>query len=211
MQQVPPPPVQKPEKALSQEALQELQQQATQQPEESAVYNRFFEDISVEEPQTPKKSAPQKAAAAVPPTNSAEPEKPAPKMPPVRDARAMPQMPASAEPQQAEPVQPTPEPPKPVEPQATAESATVSPKLLQQVAAMVQQDASGKATLTPELLQKIVAMAAACLNSITGANTSSTARKSKGPDKTFNERCFFINNSFLSEFNSSFPSIFAFT
>lgn len=163
MQQVPPPPVQKPEKALSQEALQELQQQATQQPEESAVYNRFFEDISVEEPQTPKKSAPQKAAAAVPPTNSAEPEKPAPKMPPVRDARAMLQMPASAkpaaEPQQAEPVQPTPEPPKPVEPQATAESATVSPKLLQQVAAMVQQDASGKATLTPELLQKIVAMA----------------------------------------------------
>ncbi len=163
MQQVPPPPVQKPEKALSQEALQELQQQATQQPEESAVYNRFFEDISVEEPQTPKKSAPQKAAAAVPPTNSAEPEKPAPKMPPVRDARAMPQMPASAkpaaEPQQAEPVQPTPEPPKPVEPQATAESATVSPKLLQQVAAMVQQDATGKATLTPELLQKIVAMA----------------------------------------------------
>ena len=163
MQQVPPPPVQKPEKALSQEALQELQQQATQQPEESAVYNRFFEDISVEEPQTPKKSAPQKAAAAVPPTNSAEPEKPAPKMPPVRDARAMPQMPASAkpaaEPQQAEPVQPTPEPPKPVEPQATAESVTVSPKLLQQVAAMVQQDATGKATLTPELLQKIVAMA----------------------------------------------------
>ena len=163
MQQVPPPPVLKPEKALSQEALQELQQQATQQPEESAVYNRFFEDISVEEPQTPKKSAPQKAAAAVPPTNSAEPEKPAPKMPPVRDARAMPQMPASAkpaaEPQQAEPVQPTPEPPKPVEPQATAESVTVSPKLLQQVAAMVQQDATGKATLTPELLQKIVAMA----------------------------------------------------
>ena len=163
MQQVPPPPVQKPEKALSQEALQELQQQATQQPEESAVYNRFFEDISVEEPQTPKKSAPQKAAAAVPPTNSAEPEKPAPKMPPVRDARAMPQMPSSAkpaaEPQQAEPVQPTPEPPKPVEPQATAESATVSPELLQQVAAMVQQDATGKATLTPELLQKIVAMA----------------------------------------------------
>lgn len=163
MQQVPPPPVQKPEKALSQEALQELQQQATQQPEESAVYNRFFEDISVEEPQTPKKSAPQKAAAAVPPTNSAEPEKPAPKMPPVRDARAMPQMPASAkpaaEPQQAESVQPTPEPPKPVEPQATAESVTVSPKLLQQVAAMVQQDATGKATLTPELLQKIVAMA----------------------------------------------------
>lgn len=163
MQQVPPPPVQKPEKALSQEALQELQQQATQQPEESAVYNRFFADISVEEPQTPKKSAPQKAAAAVPPTNSAEPEKPAPKMPPVRDARAMPQMPASAkpaaEPQQAEPVQTTPEPPKPVEPQATAESATVSPKLLQQVAAMVQQDATGKATLTPELLQKIVAMA----------------------------------------------------
>lgn len=163
MQQVPPPPVQKPEKALSQEALQELQQQATQQPEESAVYNRFFEDISVEEPQTPKKSAPQKAAAAVPPTNSAEPEKPAPKMPPVRDARAMPQMPASAkpaaEPQQAEPVQPTPEPPKPVEPQATAESATVSPELLQQVVAMVQQDATGKATLTPELLQKIVAMA----------------------------------------------------
>ena len=163
MQQVPPPPVQKPEKALSQEALQELQQQATQQPEESAVYNRFFEDISVEEPQAPKKSAPQKAAAAVPPTNSAEPEKPAPKMPPVRDARAMPQMPASAkpaaEPQQAEPVQPTPEPPKPVEPQATAESAAVSPELLQQVAAMVQQDASGKATLTPELLQKIVAMA----------------------------------------------------
>lgn len=163
MQQVPPPPVQKPEKALSQEALQELQQQATQQPEESAVYNRFFEDISVEEPQTPKKSAPQKAAAAVPPTNSAEPEKPAPKMPPVRDARAMPQMPASAkpaaEPQQAEPVQPTPEPLKPVEPQATAESVTVSPKLLQQVAAMVQQDATGKATLTPELLQKIVAMA----------------------------------------------------
>ena len=160
MQQVPPPPVQKPEKALSQEALQELQQQATQQPEESAVYNRFFEDISVEEPQTPKKSAPQKAAAAVPPTNSAEPEKPAPKMPPVRDARAMPQMPAPAkpvaEPQQAEP---TPEPPKPVEPQATAESAAVSPELLQQVAAMVQQDASGKATLTPELLQKIVAMA----------------------------------------------------
>ena len=164
MQQVPPPPVQKPEKALSQEALQELQQQATQQPEESAVYNRFFADISVEEPQTPKKSAPQKAAAAVPPTNSAEPEKPAPKMPPVRDARAMPQMPAPAkptpaEPQQAEPVQPTPEPPKPVEPQATAESATVSPELLQQVAAMVQQDATGKATLTPELLQKIVAMA----------------------------------------------------
>lgn len=163
MQQVPPPPVQKPEKALSQEALQELQQQATQQPEESAVYNRFFADISVEEPQTPKKSAPQKAAAAVPPTNSAEPEKSAPKMPPVRDARAMPQMPASAkpavEPQQAEPVQPTPEPPKPVEPQATAESATVSPELLQQVAAMVQQDATGKATLTPELLQKIVAMA----------------------------------------------------
>lgn len=163
MQQVPPPPVQKPEKALSQEALQELQQQATQQPEESAVYNRFFADISVEEPQTPKKSALQKAAAAVPPTNSAEPEKPAPKMPPVRDARAMPQMPASAkpaaEPQQAEPVQPTPEPPKPVEPQATAESATVSPELLQQVAAMVQQDATGKATLTPELLQKIVAMA----------------------------------------------------
>ena len=161
MQQVPPPPVQKPEKALSQEALQELQQQATQQPEESAVYNRFFEDISVEEPQTPKKSAPQKAAAAVvPPTNSAEPEKPAPKMPPVRDARAMPQMPApakpAAEPQQAEP---TPEPPKLVEPQATAESATVSPDLLQQVAAMVQQDATGKATLTPELLQKIVAMA----------------------------------------------------
>lgn len=164
MQQVPPPPVQKPEKALSQEALQELQQQATQQPEESAVYNRFFEDISVEEPQTPKKSAPQKAATAVPPTNSAEPEKPASKMPPVRDARAMPQMPAPAkptpaEPQQAEPVQPTPEPPKPVEPQATAESATVSPELLQQVAAMVQQDATGKATLTPELLQKIVAMA----------------------------------------------------
>ena len=163
MQQVPPPPVQKPEKALSQEALQELQQQATQQPEESAVYNRFFADISVEEPQTPKKSALQKAAAAVPPTNSAEPEKPALKMPPVRDARAMPQMPASAkpaaEPQQAEPVQPTPEPPKPVEPQATAESATVSPELLQQVAAMVQQDATGKATLTPELLQKIVAMA----------------------------------------------------
>lgn len=163
MQQVPPPPVQKPEKALSQEALQELQQQATQQPEESAVYNRFFADISVEEPQTPKKSAPQKAAAAAPPTNSAEPEKPAPKMPPVRDARAMPQMPASAkpaaEPQQAEPVQLTPEPPKPVEPQATAESAAVSPELLQQVAAMVQQDASGKATLTPELLQKIVAMA----------------------------------------------------
>lgn len=162
MQQVPPPPVQKPEKALSQEALQELQQQATQQPEESAVYNRFFEDISVEEPQTPKKSAPQKTAA-VPPTNSAEPEKSAPKMPPVRDARAMPQMPASAkpaaEPQQAEPVQPTPEPPKPVEPQATAESATVSPELLQQVATMVQQDATGKATLTPELLQKIVAMA----------------------------------------------------
>ena len=160
MQQVPPPPVQKPEKALSQEALQELQQQATQQPEESAVYNRFFEDISVEEPQTPKKSAPQKAAAAVPPTNSAEPEKPAPKMPPVRDARAMPQMPApakpAAEPQQAEP---TPEPPKSVEPQATAESAAVSPELLQQVAAMVQQDASGRATLTPELLQKIVAMA----------------------------------------------------
>lgn len=162
MQQVPPPPVQKPEKALSQEALQELQQQATQQPEESAVYNRFFADISVEEPQTPKKSAPQKTKAA-PPTNSAEPEKPAPKMPPVRDARAMPQMPASAkpaaEPQQAEPVQPTPEPPKPVEPQATAESATVSPELLQQVTAMVQQDATGKATLTPELLQKIVAMA----------------------------------------------------
>ena len=160
MQQVPPPPVQKPEKALSQEALQELQQQATQQPEESAVYNRFFADISVEEPQTPKKSAPQKAAAAVPSTNSAEPEKPAPKMPPVRDARAMPQMPApakpAAEPQQAEP---TPEPPKLVEPQATAESATVSPELLQQVAAMVQQDATGKATLTPELLQKIVAMA----------------------------------------------------
>ena len=159
MQQVPPPPVQKPEKALSQEALQELQQQATQQPEESAVYNRFFADISVEEPQTPKKSAPQKTKAA-PPTNSAEPEKPAPKMPPVRDARAMPQMPApakpAAEPQQAEP---TPEPPKPVEPQATAESAAVSPELLQQVAAMVQQDASGKATLTPELLQKIVAMA----------------------------------------------------
>lgn len=168
MQQVPPPPVQKPEKALSQEALQELQQQATQQPEESAVYNRFFEDISVEEPQTPKKSAPQKAATAVPPTNSAEPEKPAPKMPPVRDARAMPQMPASAkpaaEPQQAEPVQPTPEPPKPVEPQATAESATVSPELLQQVAAMVQQDATGKATLTPELIQKIVAMAQQQIN-----------------------------------------------
>lgn len=162
MQQVPPPPVQKPEKALSQEALQELQQQATQQPEESAVYNRFFADISVEEPQTPKKSAPQKTKA-VPPTNSTESEKPAPKMPPVRDARAMPQMPASAkpaaEPQQAEPVQTTPEPPKPVEPQATAESATVSPELLQQVAAMVQQDATGKATLTPELLQKIVAMA----------------------------------------------------
>ena len=162
MQQVPPPPVQKPAKAISREALQEIQQQATQQPEESAVYNRFFEDISVEEPQTPKKSAPQKTAA-VPPTNSAEPEKSAPKMPPVRDARAMPQMPASAkpaaEPQQAEPVQPTPEPPKPVEPQATAESATVSPELLQQVATMVQQDASGKATLTPELLQKIVAMA----------------------------------------------------
>ena len=162
MQQVPPPPVQKPAKAISREALQEIQQQATQQPEESAVYNRFFEDISVEEPQTPKKSAPQKTKAA-PPTNSAEPEKPAPKMPPVRDARAMPQMPASAkpaaEPQQAEPVQPTPEPPKPVEPQATAESATVSPELLQQVAAMVQQDATGKATLTPELLQKIVAMA----------------------------------------------------
>lgn len=162
MQQVPPPPVQKPAKAISREALQEIQQQATQQPEESAVYNRFFEDISVEEPQTPKKSAPQKTAA-VPPTNSAEPEKSAPKMPPVRDARAMPQMPASAkpaaEPQQAEPVQPTPEPPKPVEPQATAESVTVSPKLLQQVAAMVQQDATGKATLTPELLQKIVAMA----------------------------------------------------
>ena len=129
MQQVPPPPVQKPEKALSQEALQELQQQATQQPEESAVYNRFFADISVEEPQTPKKSAPQKTKAA-PPTNSAEPEKPAPKMPPVRDARAMPQMPASAKPTPAEP---TPEPPKPVEPQATAESATVSPELLQQV------------------------------------------------------------------------------
>ena len=160
MQQVPPPPVQKPAKAISREALQEIQQQATQQPEESAVYNRFFEDISVEEPQTPKKSAPQKAAAAVPPINSAEPEKSAPKMPPVRDARAMPQMPApakpAAEPQQAEP---TPEPPKPVEPQATAESAAVSPELLQQVAAMVQQDASGKATLTPELLQKIVAMA----------------------------------------------------
>lgn len=159
MQQVPPPPVQKPAKAISREALQEIQQQATQQPEESAVYNRFFEDISVEEPQTPKKSAPQKTAA-VPPINSAEPEKPAPKMPPVRDARAMPQMPApakpAAEPQQAEP---TPEPPKPVEPQATAESAAVSPELLQQVAAMVQQDASGKATLTPELLQKIVAMA----------------------------------------------------
>lgn len=159
MQQVPPPPVQKPAKAISREALQEIQQQATQQPEESAVYNRFFEDISVEEPQTPKKSAPQKTAA-VPPTNSAEPEKSAPKMPPVRDARAMPQMPApakpAAEPQQAEP---TPEPPKPVEPQATAESAAVSPELLQQVAAMVQQDASGKATLTPELLQKIVAMA----------------------------------------------------
>ena len=155
MQQVPPPPVQKPEKALSQEALQELQQQATQQPEESAVYNRFFADISVEERQTPKKSAPQKTKAA-PPTNSAEPEKPAPKMPPVRDARAMPQMPASAKPTPAEP---TPEPPKPVEPQATAESATVSPELLQQVAAMVQQDATGKATLTPELLQKIVAMA----------------------------------------------------
>lgn len=162
MQQVPPPPVQKPAKAISREALQEIQQQATQQPEESAVYNRFFEDISVEEPQTPKKSAPQKTAA-VPPTNSAEPEKSAPKMPPVRDARAMPQMPASAkpaaEPQQAEPVQPTPEPPKPVEPQAMAESAAVSPELLQQVAAMVQQDATGKATLTPELLQKIVAMA----------------------------------------------------
>lgn len=159
MQQVPPPPVQKPAKAISREALQEIQQQATQQPEESAVYNRFFEDISVEEPQTPKKSAPQKTAA-VPPTNSAEPEKSAPKMPPVRDARAMPQMPASAkpaaEPQQAEP---TPEPPKSVEPQVTAESAAVSPELLQQVAAMVQQDASGNATLTPELLQKIVAMA----------------------------------------------------
>lgn len=54
MQQVPPPPVQKPEKALSQEALQELQQQATQQPEESAVYNRFFADISVEERRLPK-------------------------------------------------------------------------------------------------------------------------------------------------------------
>ena len=162
MQQVPPPPVQKPEKALSQEALQELQQQATQQPKESAVYNRFFADISVEEPQTPKKSAPQKTKAA-PPTNSAEPEKPVPKMPPVRDARAMPQMSAptkpAAEPQQAEPTQPIPEPPKPVEPQATAESATVSPELLQQVATMVQQDATGKATLTPELLQKIVAMA----------------------------------------------------
>lgn len=159
MQQVPPPPVQKPAKAISREALQEIQQQATQQPEESAVYNRFFEDISVEEPQTPKKSAPQKTAA-VPPINSVEPEKSAPKMPPVRDARAMPQMPApakpAAEPQQAEP---TPEPSKPVEPQATAESAAVSPELLQQVAAMVQQDASGKATLTPELLQKIVAMA----------------------------------------------------
>ncbi len=163
VQQVPPPPVQKPAKAISREALQEIQQQATQQPEESAVYNRFFEDISVEEPQTSKESAPQKTATAVPPTNSAEPEKPAPKMPPVRDARAMPQMSApakpAAEPQQAEPAQPTPEPPKPVEPQATAESATVSPELLQQVAAMVQQDASGKATLTPELLQKIVAMA----------------------------------------------------
>lgn len=162
MQQVPPPPVQKPAKAISREALQEIQQQATQQPEESAVYNRFFEDISVEEPQTPKKSAPQKTAA-VPPTNSPEPEKPAPKMPPVRDARAMPQMPApakpAAEPQQVEPTQPTPKPPKPVEPQTTAESATVSPELLQQVAAMVQKDASGKATLTPELLQKIVAMA----------------------------------------------------
>ncbi len=160
MQQVPPPPVQKPAKAISREALQEIQQQATQQPEESAVYNRFFEDISVEEPQTPKKSAPQKTAA-VPPTNSAEPEKSAPKMPPVRDARAMPQMPAPAKPTPAEPQQaePTPEPSKPVELQATAESAAVSPELLQQVAAMVQQDASGKATLTPELLQKIVAMA----------------------------------------------------
>lgn len=159
MQQVLPPPVQKPAKAISREALQEIQQQATQQPEESAVYNRFFEDISVEEPQTPKKSAPL-AAAAVPPTNPAEPEKSAPKMPPVRDARAMPQAkPTPAESQQAEPAQPTPEPPKPVEPQATAESAAVSPELLQQVAAMVQQDATGKATLTPELLQKIVAMA----------------------------------------------------
>ena len=117
MQQVPPPPVQKPAKAISREALQEIQQQATQQPEESAVYNRFFEDISVEEPQTPKKSAPL-AAAAVPPTNPAEPEKSAPKMPPVRDARAMPQAkPTPAESQQAEPAQPTPEPPKPVEPQ----------------------------------------------------------------------------------------------
>ena len=159
MQQVLPPPVQKPAKAISREALQEIQQQATQQPEESAVYNRFFEDISVEEPQTPKNSAPL-AAAAVPPTNPAEPEKSAPKMPPVRDARAMPQAkPTPAESQQAEPAQPTPEPPKPVEPQATAESAAVSPELLQQVAAMVQQDATGKATLTPELLQKIVAMA----------------------------------------------------
>lgn len=163
MQQVPPPPVQKPAKAISREALQEIQQQATQQPEESAVYNRFFEDISVEEPQIPKKSVQEKAVAAVPPTNSAEPEKPAPKMPPVRDARAMPQMSAptkpAAEPQQAEPTQPIPEPPKPVEPQATAGSAAVSPELLQQVAAMVQQDTTGKATLTPELLQKIVAMA----------------------------------------------------
>ena len=60
-------------------------------------------------------------------------------------------------------------------------------------------------------IQKIVAIAAACLNSITGASISRTSRKSNGPDKTFNERCFFINNSFLSEFNSSFPSIFAFT
>ena len=52
-------------------------------------------------------------------------------------------------------------------------------------------------------IQKIVAMATACLNSIIGANTSSTIRKSKGPEITFNERCFFINNSFLSEFNRS--------
>ena len=60
-------------------------------------------------------------------------------------------------------------------------------------------------------IQKIVAIAAACLNSITGASISRTSRKSNGPDKTFNERCFFINNSFLSELNRILPSIFAFT
>lgn len=120
-----------------------------------------FADISVEEPQTPKKSAPQKQKPLRRPIR--QNRKTSSKMPPVRDARAMPQMSAptkpAAEPQQAEPTQPIPEPPKPVEPQATAESATVSPELLQQVATMVQQDATGKATLTPELLQKIVAMA----------------------------------------------------